>query len=143
MDDMEKLMEEAAQVIEFKPVVCGSRLRAPRAPYLHTCQACGHRRPLFCYRGNVKADRAHTLCFECYRAMVNRTRAGLVLPAHVRLSPSALPAPAHTRGDRDTFYAELQTRRRRAMQAARHALDGLTVLPAAEVPATEALQRVS
>ena len=37
-----------------------------------TCQGCGARRARFRYRGIVKADRDHTLCFECFRAERNR-----------------------------------------------------------------------
>ena len=39
------------------------------------CVACGERRPLFSFRGAVKADRDHNLCFRCHRAEVNRLRA--------------------------------------------------------------------
>ena len=38
------------------------------------CQACHERRARFRYRGEVRADRDHTLCFECYRAERNRQR---------------------------------------------------------------------
>lgn len=43
-----------------------------------TCQGCGDRRARFRYRGVVKADRDHTLCFECYRSERERTRARLL-----------------------------------------------------------------
>lgn len=39
------------------------------------CQGCGDRRARFRYRGVVKADRDHTLCFECFRAEGNRVNA--------------------------------------------------------------------
>jgi hypothetical protein len=39
------------------------------------CQACQDRKARFAYRGRVKADRDHTLCFECYRAERDRRRA--------------------------------------------------------------------
>ena len=42
------------------------------------CQGCGARRALFRHRGVVKADRDHTLCFECFRAERNRRRARLL-----------------------------------------------------------------
>jgi hypothetical protein len=35
----------------------------------HTCVACQRRRSLFRYRGVVKADADHTLCFQCYRTL--------------------------------------------------------------------------
>ena len=39
------------------------------------CAACRERKARFLYRGEVRADRDHTLCFECYRAEINRARA--------------------------------------------------------------------
>ena len=39
------------------------------------CAACQERRARFRYRSGVRADRAHTLCFECYRGEINRARA--------------------------------------------------------------------
>ena len=38
------------------------------------CAACEQRKARFRYRGEVRADRDHTLCFECYRAEINRAR---------------------------------------------------------------------
>jgi hypothetical protein len=38
------------------------------------CVACRARRALFRYRGVVKADADHTLCFQCFRALKNRER---------------------------------------------------------------------
>ena len=40
----------------------------------HTCLACECRRALFRYRGRVRADRQHTLCFRCFRAQLDRAR---------------------------------------------------------------------
>ena len=40
-----------------------------------SCASCCARKALFKYRGEVRADRDHTLCFECYRAELNRARA--------------------------------------------------------------------
>ena len=39
------------------------------------CAACQERKARFRYRGEVRADRDHTLCFECYRGEINRARA--------------------------------------------------------------------
>ena len=39
------------------------------------CAACQERKARFRCRGEVRADRDHTLCFECYRAEINRARA--------------------------------------------------------------------
>jgi hypothetical protein len=38
------------------------------------CAACRKRPALFKYRGKVKADRDHTLCFRCFRDQQNRLR---------------------------------------------------------------------
>jgi hypothetical protein len=32
------------------------------------CQSCHARKARFQYRGRVRADRDHTLCFECFRS---------------------------------------------------------------------------
>lgn len=40
----------------------------------HTCRSCFERRALFCYRGQVRADAQHDLCFRCFRALRNATR---------------------------------------------------------------------
>ena len=39
------------------------------------CAVCQERKAKFRYRGEVRSDRDHTLCFECYRGEVNRARA--------------------------------------------------------------------
>jgi hypothetical protein len=41
----------------------------------HRCRNCQAHRARFRYRGRVRADRDHTLCFRCFRAEVNRLRA--------------------------------------------------------------------
>ena len=41
----------------------------------HACQSCRDRKARFSYRGSVRADRDHTLCFECYRSERERQRA--------------------------------------------------------------------
>lgn len=53
------------------------RLRLGRRPAAvkHVCRECECRRALFRYRGIVKWDRYHTLCFQCYRRHVDRLRA--------------------------------------------------------------------
>jgi hypothetical protein len=42
------------------------------------CHGCRVRKALFRYRGVVKADRDHVLCFACFRAEVNGQRAYLL-----------------------------------------------------------------
>lgn len=39
------------------------------------CESCRERKARFQYRGEVRADRDHTLCFECFRSERNRRRA--------------------------------------------------------------------
>ena len=51
-----------------------------------TCQSCVDRKARFSYRGAVRADRDHTLCFQCYRRERERQRA-------MRLSEVPAPAP--------------------------------------------------
>ena len=41
----------------------------------HACRVCGHRHARFQYRGVVKWDRFHELCFRCYRSIVDAERA--------------------------------------------------------------------
>ena len=51
-----------------------AELRRARGPK-HLCERCRDRTARFKFRGVVRADRDHTLCFECYRREVNRARA--------------------------------------------------------------------
>ena len=39
------------------------------------CQSCHERKARFFYAGRVRADRDHTVCFECFRAERDRQRA--------------------------------------------------------------------
>ena len=59
----------------------------------HACQSCRDRKARFSYRGSVRADRDHTLCFECYRRERERQRARHLaeMPA-----PSPLRRPLFT-----------------------------------------------
>ena len=50
------------------------------------CHACQERKARFQYRGRVRADRDHVLCFECDRAERQRDRAR-------RLAAAAAPQP--------------------------------------------------
>ena len=146
MNDKLRLMEEAAQIIEFTPVVSGGCRGPVRTGTLHTCCACGQRRSRFYTHGSVRADRSHTLCFECYRSVVNRTRAlRKRVASDIRMLASAPPVPAKLRGDRGTFLADLDRRRHQAQIVARHAVDGLTAMNTLEplTAASEILERVS
>jgi hypothetical protein len=51
----------------------------------HQCLGCGARRSLYRYRGVVRADANHTLCFRCYRGLRDSMRSfrdanGICLP---------------------------------------------------------------
>lgn len=53
------------------------------------CQTCHERKARFEYRGRVKADRDHTLCFQCFRAERDRRRAAMLS----EVKPAMLRAP--------------------------------------------------
>lgn len=67
---------------------------------LRLCRSCAERKARFRVRGVVKADRDHTLCFECFRAERDRRRAQLLadVPTERQLSlhfePRTLTSPA-------------------------------------------------
>jgi len=44
----------------------------------HVCHDCRQHPARFQYRGAVRADRDHNLCFRCFRAELNRQRARLM-----------------------------------------------------------------
>ena len=52
----------------------------------HLCEACRERKARFQYRGVVKADRAHTLCFACFRSERDRLRARALVTEPSRAS---------------------------------------------------------
>lgn len=58
----------------------------------HLCAACQGRKARFRYRGEVRADRDHTLCFECYRRQVSRSRARLMSDADILGRQPIVPA---------------------------------------------------
>lgn len=70
-----------------------SAVRRLRRHERHICLQCRSHRARYQYRGYVRADRDHTLCFQCFRAQCERTRAKLLLevawPA-VRRASSAI-----------------------------------------------------
>ncbi|MCU0251566.1 MAG: hypothetical protein MUE61_15270 [Vicinamibacterales bacterium] len=118
------------------PVVRGGRATTARWGR-RLCLACGERRPLFSYRGVVKADRDHTLCFECYRAEVNRLRACRLRAFDAGASiANPRPQPSKAIGDRAALLADIAARRRRAQMAARHAVEASPPARAAEALAS-------
>ena len=62
----------------------------------HACQSCRNRKARFKYRGSVRADRDHTLCFECYRSERERQRARLLGEAQVAHRRAMLAPVEHT-----------------------------------------------
>ncbi len=59
-----------------------------------SCQSCRRRKARFQYRGAVRADRDHTLCFECYRSLREHRRArGLTEAGSATVPRSPFPAP--------------------------------------------------
>ena len=63
-----------------------TELRRARA-HKHLCQRCRDRKARFRYRGVVRADCDHTLCFECYRRELNRARARRLADPRPPVSP--------------------------------------------------------
>jgi hypothetical protein len=49
-----------------------------------SCQLCQQRPAKFAYRGHVKRDRQHVLCFACFRALTDSHR--LAHPHHFNLN---------------------------------------------------------
>ena len=121
---------------ETGPAARGGRATTARWG-ARVCLACGERRPLFYYRGVVKADRDHSLCFECYRAEVNRLRARrLSAVAAGAAIANPHPGPSKAVSDRAALLADIAVRRRRAQIAARHALESPPPARAAEALAS-------
>lgn len=96
------------------------------------CQACRDRKARFRYRGEVRSDRDHTLCFECFRAARDRQRAQRLaqIPAAAPLRAGGDPAvacaaPGSIRAPEANAFARVparsltdrQTAHRRAMLA--------------------------
>ncbi len=113
----------------------GPRRSPGRAP--RVCLECGERPARYCYHGRVRADRTHTLCFECYRAYLNRCReAARGTGAGVSAD---LPRRARDVVDRDALMTELARRRRQAILAARRVVEWRSV-PALTPRGAEAVQ---
>jgi hypothetical protein len=53
-------------------------IRRLTRPSRHLCLGCGTQRARYQYRGAVRADRQHTLCFRCFRSERERQRARLL-----------------------------------------------------------------
>jgi len=132
----------SAQVLDFEAVIVDGQRKILRADSQHLCRACGQQRSRFFLRCTVRADRTHTLCFECYQAEVNKARVRRrATPVTVMPFASPMPAPARLRGESEAFYRDVTQRLHRAQIAARHAVDGLTGIGILEAPT--GLQKVS
>jgi len=131
MTDATSESESDLQHIARQSVTTGCRIRTiHRGGRL--CQTCGERRAQYIRHGVVKADRTHTLCFECFRAERNRFRArGLADAGRLAPLPSPLPPASKMVADRAGLFTDLDLRRRRAQIAARHEFER----PEAPVPA--------
>ena len=68
----------------------------------HACQSCRDRKARFRYRDSVRADRDHTLCFECYRREQERQRATRLAGVPAPRGPLALP----TLSDRQVVHRQ-------------------------------------
>lgn len=76
-----------------------SELRRQSKQVKTICAACQERKARFRYRGEVRADRDHTLCFECHRSEVNRARARRLIEfattRHAPMTPASFGTPAN------------------------------------------------
>jgi hypothetical protein len=88
----------------------GVRRGGPSGPPKHLCQRCRDRKARFQYRGEVRADRDHTLCFECYRSERERRR------AHV-LADIEAPRPLRSPFAKAPLISERQVAHRTVMLA--------------------------
>lgn len=74
-----------------------------------TCQSCFDRKARFSVRRSVRADRNHTLCFECYRSERERQRALRLseLPAAPLLTEAlTTAAPGGSLSDREVAHRQ-------------------------------------
>ena len=69
----------------------------------HACQSCRDRKARFRYRDSVRADRDHTLCFECYRREQERQRATRLAGVPAPRGPMASP----TLSDRQVVHRQI------------------------------------
>ena len=73
-----------------------------------SCESCRERKARFKYRGAVRADRDHTLCFECFRSERDRRRARRladVRPSAPLRSPFGQPLTPRQIAHRQTMLA--------------------------------------
>jgi hypothetical protein len=66
------------RISERGVLMSGASIRRLTRALRHLCSACSAQRARYQYRGVVRADRHHTLCFRCFRAERDRQRARLL-----------------------------------------------------------------
>ncbi len=71
------------------------------------CETCRERKARFRFRGVVKANKNHTLCFACFRSERDRRRAGMLNEVE---RPRLAPTPAAPR--RSLTAAQISHRQR-------------------------------
>ena len=80
------------------------------------CSTCRERKARFRYDGEVRADRDHTLCFECYRRELDRLRARRLAQQPSVSAPTSLlesrPLDERRLSHRERMLAHLQHSRR-------------------------------
>lgn len=76
----------------------------------HLCVGCRERKARFRFRGLVKADRHHVLCFECFRSTRDRRRAQML----AEVTP---PAPLRSPSEASRELTDTQLAHRRRMLA--------------------------
>ena len=77
------------------------------------CPICQDRKARFRYRGDVRADRDHVLCFECHRSERDRRRARLLadVPSPKPISrPFGAPLSERQVAHRAAMLANLRQR---------------------------------
>ena len=84
------------------------------------CAACHERKARFRYCGEIRADRDHTLCFECFRAEINRARARRLREA-ASLPLMRSPFPFQNAGGGRVLDARQLAHRQRMFDHLQHA----------------------
>ena len=74
----------------------------------HLCERCRDRKARFSYRGVVKADRGHTLCFACFRSERDRMQARLLAAAPGPAAAVRAPLTPAARAHRFRMLAHLR-----------------------------------
>lgn len=68
------------------------------------CQHCRERKARYQYRGEVRADRNHTLCFACYRSERERQRAQGLAQVDPQVQRSLVPVRSSPLSEREIAH---------------------------------------